>query len=149
MFFLLFFCHVDLVYAKYVRKNLKPNFFVPETDMFNKPEKLPPIIKIGYEKPVKKISANDVIEENNINKISKEKIVVNENIPYYQKIFDIYSEDMKFINKHKVMPINNRLNADLEAFNSDKMFRVDDNNDYPENKVTMEFERILKQVISY
>ena len=54
IFFVVFLCCLAFsVNARYVRKYVKPNFFVPE-NIFNKPEKLPPLQRNNDDKSVKK-----------------------------------------------------------------------------------------------
>ena len=70
IFFVVFLCCLAFsVNARYVRKYVKPNFFVPE-NIFNKPEKLPPLQRNNDDKSVKKISRSDIIQENEYNNIN-------------------------------------------------------------------------------
>lgn len=142
--------------ARYVRKYIEPNFFIPKEDAFNKPEKLPPIMKLNYDKPVKKISrknnfANEeklAENENIFYSHNKPMIAVNKfNIPSYQLQFDDYSKDIEHINKYGYMPANENLEKILAEMNSNKLFKVYSNQNYKKSDVTSDFERILDQVV--
>lgn len=148
------------VNARYVRKHISPDFFIPEYDNFNKPEKLPPIKKIKKEGTVKKISRVDNEQKKVENSNNKENINTNEykqtslpnivdnsyTIPSYQQQFDKYSSDIEYISKYKTLPVNEDLEKDLADVNSDNLFKVVYKNNYKKSKVSSEFENLLKQV---
>ncbi len=116
IFVLIFIVSLSFVaQGKYIRKQIQPNFFMPNSVNFNKQEKLPPVI-------VKK----QTIEEK-----KSDNIVVNKsinNIPEYKKKFDQYNNDILYLSKYKKLPKNNLVVRDLRVMNSDVLmdFNIDE-----------------------
>lgn len=93
--------------ARYVRKLIEPDFFIPADDRMHKPEKLP---------PVQKIVSQDSTEE--------EKQVKFTDIPEYKKKYSRYLADMAVFANSKSFPVNEAFNADMAAFTDGKVFEV-------------------------
>lgn len=133
--------------GQYVRKQLKPDFFIPQGEM-EKKEVLPPFY---YEQPKAKIVSKDkaVTEEvaevenivsevvevatpKEINKpISSEYLNYNdkelESTPEYKQKYDDYIKDLHKIAKTGQYPENKTLNDELAKMNSNERVVVDDN----------------------
>ena len=93
--------------ARYVRKLIEPDFFIPADDRMHKPEKLP---------PVQKTVSQDSTEE--------EKQVKFTEIPEYKKKYSRYLADMAVFANSKSFPVNEAFNADMAAFTDGKVFEV-------------------------
>lgn len=123
--------------ARYVRKQLEPDFFIPKSDK-NKPEKLPmPVYLEGEEVTVKNARRGDVFvnevdepaEENRVQEVmalpktstqSPIKEEALEDTPKYQQKYNDYSNDIEQIGRTGTMPENPELQEDLEQMNSDE-----------------------------
>ncbi len=115
------------VQGKYVRKQIKPNFFMPNSVNFNKPEKLPVVV-------IKK----QIMKNTNIN--------TDKNIPEYKKKFDQYNNDILYLAKYKKLPKNNLVVNDLRVMNSDNLieYNVEESiNSYNE------FDKIVNNLLGY
>lgn len=134
--------------GQYVRKQLKPNFFIPQGEM-EKKEVLPPFY---YEKPKAKVVTKkevvaeevpevkeevpEVVETVEQEEISK-PIVASEYINYsdkelestpeYQQKYDDYIRDLQKIGATGQYPENKTLNDELAKMNSNERMVVDDN----------------------
>ena len=92
--------------ARYVRKLIEPDFFIPADDRMHKQEKLPPV-----QKTVSKDSAGE----------EKAKLT---DIPEYKKKYSRYLADMAVFANSKSFPVNEAFNADMAAFTDGKVFEV-------------------------
>lgn len=148
--------------GQYVRKQIKPDFFIPQGEM-EKKEVLPPFY---YEKPqpkavrkkddavqevseVEEIATSEVTEvlvPKKINKpIDSEYINYNdkelESTPEYQQKYDDYIRDLQKIAKTGQYPENRTLNDELAKMNSNERVIVDDNfGIIPQPQITQEVE---------
>ena len=124
--------------ARYVRKQIEPDFFIPESDK-TKPEKLPmPVYLEGEEVTVKNARRGDVfVNEADDNLVAVEEVIepkaapqepqqqpqvqerVLEDTPEYKQKYDDYNNDLEQIAKTGTMPENKNLQKDLEQMNSD------------------------------
>ena len=121
--------------AQYVRKQLKPAFFIPEQELSYQ-EKLPPIPMVQPQtslETVKKVSApSDEPSATNTPSPSKKKstITVNKPIldeeihPDYKEKYDDYLNDLKIIEETGKIPANKSLEQDLKKMNSNIPFEV-------------------------
>lgn len=99
----------------YVRKQLEPQFFIPEKDKI-KPENLPmPFYRSGEAETVKMVE----------NEWGKSKQPTTEGMmdqlaetPDYQQKYDDYSRDLEHISQTGVIPENETLKEDLGQMNS-------------------------------
>lgn len=136
IFVLIFIVSLSFVaQGKYIRKQIQPNFFMPNSVNFNKQEKLPPVI-------VKK----QIIEEKKAD--NNESIVVNKlinNTPEYKQKFDQYSKDILYLNKYKKLPKNNLVVNDLRVMNSDILMDFDINESINSSE---EFDKIIDNLLS-
>ena len=124
--FLLVFCIICSAQSKYIRKQMQPNFFIPEESKFHKPEKLPPLVGQHIVKN-KKINT-DVIEYKN---------KVNE-----------YHRDIAVLEKTGELPENKMLEADLQKMDSEDVVEVIDVKETPQNSVFTEFQNILQKSLN-
>lgn len=95
--------------AKYVRKPVEPEFFIPENVKFNPPEKLPAF----------KIKKAEKTAEN---------MVVNYDVtgvPNYKLKYNEYIDDIRTFYSTGEMPVNEKLNKDLAEMTSDEAQEVD------------------------
>ena len=92
--------------ARYVRKLIEPDFFIPADDRMHKPEKLPPV-----QKTVSKDSAGE----------EKAKLT---DIPEYKKKYSRYLADMAVFANSKSFPVNEAFDADMAVFTDGKIFEV-------------------------
>ena len=136
--------------GRYVRKQLQPDFFMPEKVRFNQPEKLPPLLKKEEfsqkaEEDVAKAAAQNtaVSESGKSIRIQAEK----EAVPEFQTKFDDYNRDIDYISRSGEIPVNARLNADLEQMNSNELFRVTPK-PYQQTVVSRAFNKALEEVLA-
>lgn len=94
--------------GRYVRKQLQPEFFIPE-GQWNPQEKLPPVVK-----PQPKVPTA-AVEESVPQQATEE-------IPDYQRKYQEYVEDLKKIDAQGTPPANQALQRDLEQMNSNEQF---------------------------
>lgn len=126
--------------GKYVRKKVKPTFFIPETAL-DKPEKLPDFYVFEEEqyhevkpKPVavkqNQITNNEApIETMVVQKVEEESIYLKtlknmqvKETPEYKNKFDEYMKDLNIIAEQNIIPENKTLENDLAKMDSN--FRV-------------------------
>ena len=129
--------------GRYVRKQLQPDFFIPKEDVFNQPEKLPPLPKKEVvenvdEKIEKTVDNSEYIREES-KKVS---------IPEYQKKFDDYNRDISYINRSGEIPVNSSLKSDLDQMNSNDLFNVQKKELGSETEVSRAFMKILNKSIA-
>ena len=122
--FLLVFCFVYSAQSKYTRKQLQPNFFIPEKSSFHKPEKLP--LLVGQKRRI-------------IKKQNKTNVV-----DYKNKVNE-YHKDIAILEKTGKLPENKLLEADLQKMSSEEIIEVTDTKETPQNSVSAEFNEILKK----
>ena len=140
------FCFVISIgsaFAEYQRKQLKPDFFIPEAAL-PQPEKLPPI-KIPEpaeeEESVVQVSQRPV-SSSNINPVQSAEKSRNEsavplsahpeapsfklsNMPEYKHKYDDYITDLKYIAETGKYPQNQALQNDLSKMSSDEILYLD------------------------
>lgn len=105
----------------YVRKTKEPEFFVPEKDGFNKPEKLPPVI------------------------VKKEKNSVQET-PEYQQKYEEYQQDIQKVGSGGEIAENEGLTQALTQMDSGAVFEV--KKTPSQNSAAKEnFERVLDETL--
>lgn len=129
----------------YVRKQLQPSFFMPESAK-PKPEKLPmPRYTEGQAESVKAVNHNDVSG----GRVEDEELAGNEeimqdlqNTPEYQKKYEDYNQDLEQISKTGEIPENEVLQEDLEQMNSEEPQAVVE---YPVRDVKAEFQKALDE----
>lgn len=116
-YFICCFCSVFLLSAaaaaqneRYVRKMPEPEFFIPEGDKFNRPEKLPPIYLNG-----KKVTGSG--EEETAQNAAPQK-------PGYQQKYGQYQEDLKSIAVNGEIAPNKELDNALESMKTGEVFEV-------------------------
>ena len=124
--FLLVFCFVYSTQSKYTRKQIEPNFFIPEKSKFYKPEKIPPLIG-QKRRMIKKQDKTNVVDYKN---------KVNE-----------YHKDIAILEKTGKLPENKQLEADLQKMSSEEIVEVTDTKETPQNSVSAEFNEILKKTL--
>lgn len=90
--------------ARYVRKLKEPDFFIPENQRMHRPEKLPKIVVIKPQPEVKK----EVLKQ----------------IPDYKTKYNSYLADMAVFAHSKMLPENQKVEADLAAMDSGDVFEV-------------------------
>lgn len=95
---------------RYVRKMPEPEFFIPESDKFNRPEKLPPIYLNG-----KKVTGSD--EEETVQDAAPQK-------PGYQQKYVQYQEDLKSIAVNGEIAPNKELDNALGSMKNGEVFEV-------------------------
>ena len=117
--------------ARYVRKQVVPDFFIPPKDAFNQPEKLPPLPKI---QPVEQ-------EEDLVRPAESE---MKSDMPEYQRKFAVYNYQMQQMSRNKILPENPDLDKDLAQMNSNELFEVP-REPYQDSEVTRAFGKILEQ----
>lgn len=129
-------------HSKYVRKQLQPDFFMPEKVKFNQPEKLPTlpkkeeISKQAEKEPEAAVPAED-------KKTERKQVSF---VPSYQQKFDDYNHDIDYISRSGEIPVNAALTADLTAMNSNSRFRVEAK-PYQESEVSRAFDKALAEVV--
>ena len=127
----------------YQRKQVKPNFFIPEKDIAQKKEVLPDIVikQPVYEEvitePVKKADTSK-IEQSGLNFPAPDNTVYKvgetspngsyrpQQDPTYLRKYDEYISDLKIIGENGSAPINKNLQNDLAKMNSNARFEVSD-----------------------
>lgn len=132
----------------YVRKQLQPNFFIPESAK-SKPEKLPmPKYSEGQAESVKAVNYNDAA----IGRLEDEELIAEEeirqdlqNTPEYQQKYQDYNQDLEHISKTGDIPENETLQKDLQQMNSDEPQEVVE---YPVRDVKAEFQKALDESLS-
>lgn len=132
--------------GRYMRKQLQPDFFMPEKVLFNQPEKLPPLPEVKKSSDMKKTAA--VAAENNTVLKDEENLqTAAEAVPEYQTKFDDYNRDIDYISRSGEIPVNARLNADLEQMKSNELFRVTPK-PYQQTAVSRAFNKALEDVLA-
>ncbi len=108
--FLLFSAAAAAQDERYVRKTADPDFFIPESDKFNRPEKLPPIYLNG-----KKVTGSDDEET------TKDAVLQK---PAYQQKYKQYQEDLKSVAVNGEIAPNKELDNALESMKNGEVFEV-------------------------
>lgn len=121
-------CLSDAQTNRYVRKNIEPDFFIPSSDKFNRPEKLPPIYKDG-----EKVTG---IEQKNKDKI-----------PEYQKKYEQYYKDLENVAKTGEVAQNQDLDKALQQMNNGEVFEVKET-PLQNTEVKDRFEKALEQTLN-
>lgn len=138
-------CMSNTVLAQgYQRKQVQPNFFIPEGSLQPKTEKLPPV---QYSQPAMDMPATGAEEktyQNNtiivpVHKTASTKAAQQteaplpgfekytpQQDPLYLHKYDEYINDLKVIGEKGAAPANKNLNNDLAKMNSNGRFIVDD-----------------------
>ncbi len=114
----------------YVRKQIKPNFFVPE-QIVSPQEKLPmPQYTKGQEETIKAVKpqaarrmTTDNTEENTVS-IDDVMLSSRRHGVDYQQKYDDYINDLKQISSTGKIPENKDLQADLEKMTTDDRFVI-------------------------
>ena len=117
---------VVLAQSTYVRKQLEPDFFMPE-EVKSKPEKLPPVYV------AKKQNITDIV--------SNVKI-----IPEYKQKYDQYTKEIEQIKNNGELPSNKTLENDLQQMSSNERFKVE-KKPYQRSSVQEEFDKVLEKVL--
>ncbi len=126
--------------SRYVRKQLQPDFFMPENVRFNQPEKLPAL-------PRKKaVVVTEAPKQQSVVK-QEEKAAQNVFVPEFQRKFDDYNRDISYISRSGEIPQNTSLAADLGAMNSNARFLAEEK-PYQDSAVSRAFDKALQQVLS-
>lgn len=152
----------------YVRKTVKPNFFIPKSAE-PQPEKLPMPYYRGNEKTASKTTRNfpdtgtDAVEtqqqiqtpptisvplqtqEKPSETPAAEAVMQNlSDTPEYQQKYQEYLRDLEYIAATGERPANPGLDNDLKQMNSNERIKVDKNFNSRRN-IKAEFEKILNQ----
>ena len=90
--------------ARYVRKTIEPDFFIPSEDRMHRPEKLPPLNKLFSDKKTKKYSAK---------------------IPAYKQKYSQYLSSMAVFASTGSFLVDKDFDADMAAFEDGKVFEVE------------------------
>lgn len=130
--FLVFVCSFN-VNAQYVRKQIKPDFFMPEYADFYKPEKIPVIKKKEMKQDIEK----DVKDE-----------IVYENEPEFKKRFSEYSKDIENIAKNKNIENADNIVKDMGDMNSPKLIKVNKLKPISKDEISKEFDKILSDSLN-
>lgn len=117
---------IVLAQGTYVRKQLEPDFFMPE-EVKSKPEKLPPVYV------TKKQNVTDIV--------SNVKIV-----PDYKQKYDQYTKEIEQIKNNGELPLNKTLENDLQQMSSNERFKVE-KKPYQKSSVQEEFDKVLEKVL--
>lgn len=134
----------------YVRKQLQPAFFIPESAK-PKPERLPmPKYMEGQAETVKAVNRNDAT----IKRVEDSEIVVDDNLlvdlektPQYQQKYEDYSQDLESISSTGEIPENKNLEADLAEMNTDKR-EVVDKKPYQTRDTKAKFDKALEDSLN-
>lgn len=140
----------------FVRKKIKPNFFIPAQEIEKPTAKLPqPKYSAGQEETIKVASPEDITEQENITETqspeastsSQETISAPKTeIPAYQLKYQEYLEDISKVAKGKNLPDNQTLNNDLSKMNSEERILVDrqfNSNRQPKTEFNQELKKQL------
>lgn len=100
--------------ARYERKLKEPNFFIPETAVMHKAEKLPPI----------KIKTQEKKEQEKEEQAIDNSLYDIAGVPDYKQKYNQYLSDIRVFSKTGKMPINKTLEDDLGAMNSNETTEV-------------------------
>lgn len=136
--------------AKYVRKQLEPAFFMPESAK-TQAEKLPmPRYLYGEEetikaaKPEREPQRLPVVTENE--EYLEDDVADDTDIPDYQRKYEDYSRDLEHISRTGEIPDNAALEEDLEQMNSDERQLIEKKPYQPRNSKA-KFDKALNQVL--
>lgn len=124
------------VNAQYVRKRIKPDFFIPEYADFNKQEKIPVVNK-------KQVKIQPEKEEKSE---KEENIYVNK--PEFKTRFSEYSEDIKNIGKNENITNIDNIKKDIRDMNSSKLVKVNKIKPISKDEISREFDKILKEKLN-
>lgn len=132
--------------AKYVRKQLEPGFFMPESAK-TQAEKLPmPRYLYGEEETIKAAKPEHEPQRLPAAAESKEYIDDDMEIPDYQRKYEDYSRDLEHISRTGEIPDNAALAEDLEQMNSDERQLIEKKPYKPRNSKA-KFDKALDQVL--
>ena len=115
---------VVLAQTTYVRKQLEPDFFIPE-DVKSKPEKLPPVYVVR--------------KQNNVDNMIDAEVV-----PEYKQKYDQYAKEIESVRKNGKIVENKKLEEDLQKMSSDERFKVE-KKPYQKSYVQEEFDKVLEK----
>ncbi len=125
---------VTMAHSQYLRKKLKPAFFIPENEL-DYQEKLPPIVPSQtIYNTIKKLSADDEAQSNSTAPAeeSSPQLAFSTNTPIldeklhpdYKEKYDDYLKDLVVIGQTGKIPFNKTLEEDLKKMNSNEAFVV-------------------------
>ena len=117
---------------RYVRKMLEPDFFIPDTDKFNRPEKLPPIYLNG-----KKITAV-AHQQSESSSLDSE--------PNYKKKYKQYHNDLENVAINGEVKPNEELSDALDSMKDGDVFEVKEKPSQ-ESDVKNRFEKALVETL--
>lgn len=140
----------------YVRKKIKPNFFIPTQEIERPAAKLPqPQFTAGQEETIKVASPEENSEPEATSEAqtpqastsSQETISARKSeAPAYQQKYQEYLEDIGEVAKGKNLPENQTLNNDLSKMNSEERILVDrqfNRNRQPKTEFNQELKKQL------
>lgn len=96
--------------ARYERKMKEPDFFIPESEIMHKAEKLPPL----------KLKRQENVSDTAVNDEANQSLYDIKEIPEYKKKYDQYLADIMIFKNTEKMPENKVLDDDLAAMNSNE-----------------------------
>ena len=121
----------------YVRKQIEPDFFIPESAK-QQPEKLPvPRYLQGEEETIKEAHRTAPVKTS---PVASE----NEDVPEFQQKYDAYNQDLEHIGRTGKMPYNVELEQDLKVMNSNDEIIVE-KKPYQQRNTKAEFDKALEK----
>ena len=125
---------VTMAHSQYLRKKLKPAFFIPENEL-DYQEKLPPIVPSqAIYNTIKKLSVDDngqsaALTQGDETLIQDSfsdntPILDEQQHPDYKEKYDDYLKDLAVIGQTGKIPFNKTLEEDLKKMNSNSAFVV-------------------------
>lgn len=118
----------------FVRKQIQPDFFVPEIELKEKKEVLPTqfraalppkasVVKNNSENSVRKDN-KEIYDEETLDIDQYTYYSGSERVSEYKKVYDEYIKDLKHLKKYKELPANIEKDRDLAKMNTERVFVV-------------------------
>lgn len=128
----------------YVRKKVKPDFFIPQNELQKPQKKLPqPKFSAGEEQSIKVAQPQDGITEGT-NQVPIAAEIQQQDTPKYQQKYQEYLQDVGEVAKGNDLQTNPELDNDLAKMDSDERIMIDQKFNRSRNP-QKDFQKALKR----